>query len=353
MIKLQTKKITRDSEPFVIAEIGHNHQGSLEKAKEMVLNAKFCGADAVKFQRRNNKKLYTKALYNQIYDNPNSFGNTYGEHREALELSNDELIELKKYCEETNMEFMCTAFDFDSVDFLESIGINSYKIASGDLTSLPLVEYIAKLKKPIFISTGAATLDEVCEAYELILRYHDQICILQCTAGYPAEYDTLNLNVITTYLKKFPKAIIGYSGHDPGILATSIARILGATVFEKHFTLNRAWKGTDHKFSLEPRGLQLVVRDLKRIDSALGSYEKKVLDSEKNAKRKMGKSLYYSHECKAGTIILEDDIAIKCPFEEVPASEFKNFIGKKLLVDVKEDDTLNYKQFEFDKCSMK
>ncbi|MBN2014547.1 MAG: N-acetylneuraminate synthase family protein [Candidatus Altiarchaeota archaeon] len=346
MIRLRTRNLTRDSPPFVIAEIGNNHQGSLKNAIELVKTAKFCGADAVKFQKRTNIKLYTKHLYNQLYDNPDSFGETYGKHREALELSLDEFIELKKYTEDLGLEFMCTAFDFDAVDFLEGIGLHSYKIASGDLTSLPLIEYVAKLGKPIFISTGAATLEEVHTAYKTVLEYHDQICIMQCTASYPADYEILNLNVIKTYLEEFPEAIIGYSGHDTGVLATSIARMLGATVFEKHFTMNRAWKGTDHKFSLEPRGLQVVVRDLKRISQILGSHEKQTLDVEKNAKIKMGKSIYYSRDLKAGTVLSERDINIKCPFKEVPASDFKRFIGKKILVDVEEDDALEYSHFK-------
>lgn len=345
MIRLPIGNITRDSPPFIIAEIGNNHQGSLEKAREIVKTAKFCGVDAVKFQKRDNKELYTKHLYNQLYENPDSFGKTYGEHREALELSDDEFIELKKYCENLGVEFMCTAFDFNSVDFLESIDINSYKIASGDLTSLPLIEYIAKLEKPIFLSTGAAILKEVHTAYKTILEYHDQICIMQCTASYPADYEILNLNVIKTYLEEFPEAVIGYSGHDTGILATSVARMLGATVFEKHFTLNPTWKGTDHKFSLAPRGMQLVVRDLKRIDLVLGSHEKHFLDAERHAKIKMGKSVYYAKDLKAGSVLTERDITIKCPFKGIPASEFKNFIGKKISVDVEEDGLIQYDHF--------
>jgi len=346
VIRLKNKVITRESPPFVIAEIGNNHQGELATAIEMVKTAKLCGADAVKFQKRHNKSLYTKALYDQVYDNPDSFGVTYGAHREAIELDEAEFIELKKYCEDIGIEFMCTAFDFKSVDFLESIGISSFKIASGDLHSLHFLEHVAKFGKPMFVSTGAATLEDVHRAYDTIKQHNDQICIMQCTATYPADYHMLNLNVIKTYLKEFPDAVVGYSGHDWGILAPSVARILGATVFEKHFTLNRALKGTDHKFSLEPPGLQKVVRDLKRVDMALGTHAKTVHDSEKNVKRKMGKSIYYAKNLKAGAIITKDNITIKCPFDGISASEFKHFIGKKLLVDVKEDDPLQHSHFK-------
>ena len=339
-IKLKNKVITRESPPFVIAEIGNNHQGELEIAIELVKTAKLCGADAVKFQKRHTKSLYTKALYNQVYDNPDSFGKTYGEHREALELNDDDFIKLKKDCEDIRIEFMCTAFDFKSADFLNEIGINSFKIASGDLHSHHFLEHIAKYGKPIFLSTGAATLEDVRKAYEVVKQHNNEICLMQCTAAYPADYHALNLNIIKTYLNEFPDAVVGYSGHDWGILAPSIARILGATVFEKHFTLNRALKGTDHKFSLEPAGLQKVVRDLKRVDIALGTYEKTVHDSEKNAKRKMGKSIYYAKDLKAGTVLTKDNITIKCPFDGIPASEFKHFLGKKLSVSVKEDDPL-------------
>ncbi len=230
-------KVTEKGSCYIIAEIGHNHQGDLGTALKMIKVAASCGVQAVKFQKRNNKALFTKEYYNRPYDNENSYGTTYGEHREYLEFGMDEYIELKKCAEENGVEFMVTPFDSDSVDFLEELKITSYKSASADITNTPLLEYMAKKGKPMFVSTGAATLEEINMAYNTISKYNDKVCLMHCTAGYPTEYHDLNLKVIETLKKEFPNVIIGYSGHDNGVLAPVIAYMLGATVIEKHFTL--------------------------------------------------------------------------------------------------------------------
>lgn len=326
---------------YVIAEIGHNHQGNLETALKMIKVAASCGVQAVKFQKRDNKSLYTKSYYNRPYDNENSFGTTYGEHREYLEFGHDEYIEIKKCAEENNVEFMATAFDFKSVDFLENLGITSYKTASGDLTNTPLLTYIAKLGKPMFVSTGAAALEEVRIAYEAILKYNKNLCLMHCTAGYPTEYHDLNLRVIETFKKEFPEAIIGYSGHDNGILAPIIAYMLGATVLEKHFTLNHAWKGTDHKFSLETEGLRKQVRDLRRVDISLGNGRKELHDFEKEARIKMGKGIYTSRFLSAGTKIKLEDLCFKSPANGTPPYLIDKIIGKTLKIDLEEEAAIS------------
>ena len=337
-IKVGKNIISQDSPSFVIAEIGHNHQGNLKVALDMIKIAAECGADAVKFQKRDNKSLYARSLYNKIYDNEDSFGMTYGEHREFLEFDWDEYVALKECAEKNNVEFMCTAFDFKSVDFLEKLGINSYKLASGDVANIPLLEYIAKLKKPIFLSTGASSLEETRKAYEAIKKYHHQICLLHTVCSYPADYSDLNLRIIQTLMKEFPEVIIGYSGHDNGILASVIAYMLGARVIEKHFTINHSWKGTDHKFSLEPDGLRKQVRDLKRLDIMLGSQEKKIYEVEKNAKIKMGKSLYASTSLPKGHILSKKDICIKSPAGGLEPYYLDKIIGRRLEVALAEEE---------------
>lgn len=324
--------ISENGPCYVIAEIGHNHQGNLETALQMIKVAATIGANAVKFQKRDNKTLYTSAFYNKPYDNENSYGTTYGEHREYLEFGWDEYIELKKYAEEHKVEFMCTAFDFKSVDFLEKLGITSYKVASADVTNTPLLEYIAKLGKPMFVSTGASTLDEIRMAYETIIKYNDKLCFMHCIASYPAEYHHLNLRFIQTLKREFPDVLIGYSGHDNGILAPVIAYMLGAVVVEKHFTLNRSWKGTDHKFSLEPEGLRKMIRDLRRVDISLGDGNRVVYDFEVEAKKKMGKGIYTSKPLPAGTILSWDNICLKTPTNETPPYMANHLIGKKLKI---------------------
>lgn len=322
---------------YVIAEIGNNHQGDLKTALKMIKIAAGMGVDAVKFQKRDNKSLYTKAMYDRPYDNENSYGATYGQHREFLEFGWDEYVELKACADDNEVEFLVTPFDFASVDFLEKLGVGGYKIASGDLTNTPLLAYLAKLGKPLFVSTGAATLDEVRLAHDTIRAFHDRLCLLHCTAGYPTEYEHLNLRAITTLQREFPDTLIGYSGHDNGILAPIVAYMLGATVVEKHFTLNRAWKGTDHKFSLEPTGLHKMIRDLRRVDVSLGDGSKTVRDFEREARTKMGKSLYASRVLVRGMVLGPEDIAIKSPDGGLPPYRLGEVVGKRLKRDLVPD----------------
>lgn len=341
------KSVISDNGPcYVIAEIGHNHQGDLETARKMIKVAAACGVQAVKFQKRDNKSLYTATMYNKPYNSENSYGDTYGEHREFLEFGRDEYLELKKCAEENNVEFMSTAFDFKSVDFLEKLEVTSYKVASGDLTNIPLLTYIAKTGKPMFISTGASTIKEINIAYENVLKHNNKICLLHCTAGYPTEYHNLNLRVIDTMKENFPEAIIGYSGHDNGILAAVIAYMLGAVVVEKHFTLNRAWKGTDHKFSLEPEGFRKQVRDLRRVDIALGDGKRILYDFEKDARTKMGKGIYTSRALPVGTIITWDHICLKSPAGELPPYMVDTIIGKKLKIELEEESLITFEHLE-------
>lgn len=323
---------------FVIAEIGHNHQGNIEIAKQMIDAASECKVQAVKFQKRFNKSLYVSEMYNKPYDHENSFGKTYGEHRDALEFNKEQYKELKRYAESKGLEFFATAFDFESVDFLEEIDVSAYKIASGDITNYPLLEYISTKKKPVFLSTGASSMDEVRSAYRILKSRIDQICIMQCTAVYPIEnYSEVNLNVIKTYQEEFPDAVIGYSGHDNGIVLPVVAYVLGAVVIEKHFTLSRAMKGTDHKFSLEPQGLKKIVRDLQRTREALGSGEKRFYPSERDARRKMGKSIVLKHEIKAGMKIDRELVTFKSPGDGISPSDLDHIIGKYVVKDLPAD----------------
>jgi len=337
--KLSYKEVTQD-EPFFIAEIGHNHQGNIETAIKMIQYAALYGADAVKFQKRDNKALFTKAYYKRPYDNENSYGATYGEHREFLEFGRKEYKILMRTAKNYKIEFLSTAFDFNSVDFLEDLGIISYKIASADITNLPLLRYIADTRKPVFLSTGACTLAEVHMAVDVFAERNIPLVIMHCVAGYPTEYENINLSLITTLKKEFQDYIIGYSGHDNGILVPSLAYMLGARVFEKHFTLNHSWKGTDHKFSLEPEGLRRQIRDIHRVSVCMGSPKKVIQPFEMDARKKMGKSLYASKELKAGSIITKDDIVIKSPGGGLEPYYFDSLLGKSINKDIEEEELL-------------
>jgi len=327
---------------YVIAEIGHNHQGSLDKARELFREAKLAGAHAVKLQKRDNRALYTRAAFNKPYDNENSYGATYGEHREFLEFGSKEYRELQRYAKELGIDFFATAFDTASADFLAELDIPAYKIASGDVKSTPLLKHVAGFGKPIIMSTGGALVDDVQRAYDTIMAINPQLGILQCTAGYPAAFDELDLRVVTQYRERFPGAVIGYSGHDSGIAMPLVAYVLGARIVEKHFTLNRAMKGTDHAFSLEPVGLRKMVRDLQRTQKALGDGLKKIHDSEKAPIIKMGKSLVVARDLPAGHVLAVEDIIMKSPGGGIPPYELETVLGRLTLKALYEDDFLSF-----------
>jgi len=326
---------------YVIAEIGHNHQGNLQKARELFREAKQAGAQAVKLQKRDNRGLYTRAAYNKPYDNENSFGATYGEHREFLEFGLAEYQELQQYARELDIDFFATAFDMASADFLQALGVPAYKIASGDLKSTPLLRHVARFGKPIILSTGGALIDDVQRAYDAIMPINPRLAILQCTAGYPASFDELDLRVVEQYRERFPGAVVGYSGHDNGIAMPVAAYVLGARIVEKHFTLNRAMKGTDHAFSLEPVGLRKMVRDLERTCKALGNGVKKVYESEKSPIIKMGKSLVVARDLPAGHVLGPGDIVMKSPGGGIPPYELDHVLGRVTLKPLCADDVLS------------
>jgi sialic acid synthase len=339
-------RIADDTDCWVIAEIGHNHQGLLDNAKELFAEAARCGANAVKLQKRDNRSLYTRDFFNRPYDNENSYGATYGLHREALEFDRPQYQELKAYAAELGITFFATAFDFASGELLAELDMPAYKIASGDLTNTPLLRFIAELGKPMIISTGGGTLDDVRRAYETVVEINPQIALLQCTAGYPAEWSELDLQVIDTYRQLFPDAVVGYSGHDNGIAMPVVAYVLGGRIVEKHFTLNRAMKGTDHRFSLEPVGLRKLVRDLQRTRLALGDGTKTPHPSEADPITKMGKKIVAAATLPAGHVLRREDLALKSPGDGLSPYELDNVIGRTLRHPLGEDAALMLEHLE-------
>jgi sialic acid synthase len=341
MLTVDGVDIHDDGECYVIAEIGHNHQGELEKAKALVHAAHECGANAVKFQKRSNRALYTRDYYDQPYDNEFSFGRTYGEHREALELEPAAYRELHAYARELGITFFATAWDFASADFLAELDVPAYKLASGDLRNTPLQRYVAQFGKPIFLSTGGGTMEDIERAADAILPLNPQLCVLQCTAAYPAETEELNLRVIGTLRDRFPELVIGLSDHQSGISMALVAYMLGARVIEKHFTLDHAWKGTDHAFSLMPDGMRRLVRDLRRVRPAMGDGVKRPLPVEQKPLEKMGKKLVAARALPAGHVLAAADVAIKSPADAgLPPYELDRIVGMRLLRALEVDDTV-------------
>jgi sialic acid synthase len=272
--------ISDSSECYVIAEIGHNHQGDLAKCKEMFDAAKWAGCSAVKLQKRDNKTLYTEEMYNAPYNSENAFGPTYGLHREALEFDEDQYLRLQAYAAHIGITFFATAFDVPSANFLWDLGVPAIKIASGDLTNSYLLKYAASLDRPIILSTGGGDMRDVLEAKEVFDKAGCPKAVLQCTSGYPASYAELNLKVVETYRELMWDTVVGWSAHDTGIAMAPVAYALGARIVEKHFTLNRAMKGTDQSMSLEPQGMRTMIDNLKQCRQALGDGRKYRLQSE-------------------------------------------------------------------------
>jgi sialic acid synthase len=281
-------RIADDTDCYIIAEIGHNHGGNLETCKQMFKAAKEAGAHAVKLQKRDNRTLYTTDFYNTPYNSENAFGSTYGSHREALEFDLSQYVILQDYAKELGITFFATAFDLPSLDFLLELDMPAIKIASGDLTNSPLLKAAGRSGKPVILSTGGGSIGEVCEAHNILDG--SEHAILQCTSGYPAKYEELNLGVVGVYRNAFRRQVIGYSGHDNGIAMPMLAYALGARIVEKHFTLDRTLKGTDQSFSLEPPGLRKMARDLRRARQALGDGVKRPFQSELLALAKQWKN---------------------------------------------------------------
>ena len=288
-IKINENKTIGENEyPFIIAEIGNNHNGNLDTAMKLIESAKESGADAVKFQVKNIEKSFAKDLLDSPYVNENSFGKTYREHKMALEFSEEQMKQLYDFAAKIDIICFSTPFDTDSVDMLERIGNPIYKISSFHVTDLKLIEYVCQTKKPIIISTGMSTVEEIDKAIELIKKYTKDFVVMHCVSCYPTEDKDINLNVIPT-LKNRYNCPVGYSGHERGIAITASTVLLGSCAIERHFTLDRTMKGPDHASSVEPIGLNDIVTRSKKMFNAMGISEKNVLDCElKNRKKFRG-----------------------------------------------------------------
>jgi sialic acid synthase len=336
--------VSDSSDAFVIAEVGHNHQGSVELCEKFFQAAARSGATAVKLQKRQNQTLYTNSFYNSPYEGPTSFGSTYGEHREFLEFGKSEYTHLQKVATELGLVFFATAFDFASADFLLELNVPVIKVASGDLKSAPLLKYLSESKVPLIISTGGSSIEEIKRALQDVDPTN--VGLLQCTAAYPANPEEMDLLVIKQYRDLFPQTVIGLSSHDRGIAFPVVAYTLGARIIEKHFTIDRSMKGTDHSFSLEPTGMEKMVRDLQLTRLALGDGKKKIYERENEPVRKMSKMLVYAKELSAGTKIAISDFALKSPREGLSPQTIDQLIGLSLKSNVSKDQIVRIEDFE-------
>ncbi|MBN2443654.1 MAG: N-acetylneuraminate synthase family protein [Spirochaetales bacterium] len=344
--ELYEKKKRNGEVFFIIAEIGHNHQGSYDTCKELIKHAAEAGVDAVKLQKRDIDNCYTNDFLKSEYNSPHAFGKTYQEHREYLELTNREYFELKKYAEGLGLVFFATVFDIPSADFMNSLGSPCFKISSGDLTNTILLDYVMKLGKPVILSTGAATLAEIQHIYNRYEKINPHIALLHCVANYPCSLTDLNLNVIPNLIKIFPNSVIGLSDHCIYYESAIMAYMLGGRIIEKHFTLNKTMKGSDHFFSLELNEMKRLVFLLKNIPGITGSGVKEFCASEKKAVMKMRKKLLFSRDLERGHAIQMSDLETKSPGDGLSPIKAEEICGMLLKENVKKGMDVKYEHFE-------
>ena len=328
---------------FIIAEAGVNHNGSVEIAKRMIEVAKECGADAIKFQTFKAEKVISKYAPKAEYQKQTT-GETDSqlEMVKKLELSFDDFVALKEYCDELNIMFLSTPFDFEIIDFLNDLGLEIFKIPSGEITNLPYLEKIGKLGKKVILSTGMADLGEIEDALDILISCgtkKENITVLHCNTEYPTPYEDVNLLAMLTIKEAF-KVKVGYSDHTLGIEIPIAAVALGASVIEKHFTLDKNMEGPDHKASLEPHELKAMIDAIVNIEKALGNGMKKPSKSELKNKDIVRKSIVAKREIKKGEIFTEDNITVKRPGTGISPMRWYEVLGKVAPKDYKEDELI-------------
>ncbi|WP_462356604.1 N-acetylneuraminate synthase family protein [Phocaeicola coprocola] len=332
-------------ETYIIGEIGQNHNGSVDIAKLIVelvsrpvkeedfgLNLK--PMNAVKMTKRDLSEELTTSQMNRIYNTPNSFGRTYGEHRAFLELSDEEHFEVYKYAKSLGLDFIETLCAIGCLSLLKLFTPDYLKVASRDLTNLPLLERLAETKIPIILSTGMAGKKELDDALEVINHYHSNISILHCVSQYPTHPDNLNLRTITYLKKHYPQYKIGFSDHTIGISAPIVAIGMGAEIIEKHVTIDRHMKGTDQAGSLGPDGVNRMIRDIRIAERWMGKEDIYIDPNVASAKEKLERSIASKHELKIGDVITENDLHLLSPGDGYKWSEINNVVGKTVIQDI-------------------
>ena len=329
---------------FIIAEIGVNHNGDINLAKKMIKSASECGVDAVKFQTFKSEELVTENARTADYQEENTNENSQLKMLKKLELTFDDFKELKDYASKCNVIFISSPFDINSVDLLETLDVPLYKLGSGELNNFELIDYVQKTNKPIIISTGMATLDEIKETYDFI-ENKDNLIILHCITGYPTSFEEANLNFIKTLKSEFDVPI-GFSDHSPGIELPIAAVALGACVVEKHFTLDKNLEGPDHKASLNPKEFKAMVDAIRNIEVAMGDGVRKFSDNELEIKKVARKSIVLNQDVSKDMIIERGMLSIKRPGTGIPPKFIDDVVGKKLIKDLKSNNVLKWDYLE-------
>lgn len=326
---------------YIIAEAGVNHNGDLKIAKEMVLAAKRAGADAIKFQTFVTENLVTRNAQMADYQKQNTGQQeTQFEMLKRLELSYDDYKELKELCSETGIEFLSTPFEIESIKMLEKLDVDKFKVPSGEVTNYPYLVQIAQTGKPVIMSSGMCTWNEIADAVQ-VLRDHGttELSLLHCTTEYPAPYNEVNLKVISAMKEKFGVKV-GYSDHTQGIEIAIAAVAMGAEIIEKHFTLSRNMEGPDHKASLEPAELESMVQAIRNVEKAMGNSEKIPSQSEIQNMKVVRKSIVAKREIKAGEMFSEENLTTKRPGTGISPMMWEFVIGQTAVRDFEKDECI-------------
>lgn len=329
---------------IIIAEAGVNHNGSMELAKKLVDAASEAGVDYVKFQTFKTENLVSRSAPKAEYQRKNL---TDGDESQftmlkKLELSIEQHTELINYCREKNVKFFSTGFDLDSLYFLSTLHLGLWKIPSGEITNYLYIKFIAEQKEPVILSTGMSTMDEIKEAIQLLNRFGvspNLITVLHCNTEYPTPMQDVNLNAMNA-LRKELGVQVGYSDHTQGIEVPIAAVALGATIIEKHFTLDRSMDGPDHKASLEPSELKEMVHSIRNIEQALGKHEKFVTISEEKNRMIARKSIVASRMISEGELLSEDNITVKRPGNGISPMRWEEIVGTRACKDFNLDDLI-------------
>ncbi|MBF0351786.1 MAG: N-acetylneuraminate synthase [SAR324 cluster bacterium] len=329
---------------YLIAEAGVNHNGSLALAKKMIEVAVDAGADVVKFQTFQAKNIASKQAPKAKYQTQTtSEKESQLEMLQRLELNEEMHLLLMEHCKKCSIEFLSTPFDLDSIELLDRLGIELFKIPSGEITNLPYLRQIAKKKKPVIISTGMALLGEIEQTLQVFLEAglsYDQITLLHCNTEYPTPLQDVNLRAMQTIASAFPGVRIGYSDHTHGIEIPIAAVAMGAQVIEKHFTLDRNMEGPDHKASLEPHELKAMVKAIRNVEQAFGTGIKHPSPSELKNKIIARKSIMAKRVIQAGELFSEDNLTVKRPGNGISPMRWDEIIGKKAIRNFQEDELI-------------
>lgn len=327
-VKIGRRYVGPGEPTFVIAEVGINHNGDPALAHQLIDAAVAAGADAVKFQKRTTEDILTREGLDKPYLSPHAFAPTYGEHRRKLEFSEAQYRELKQYAESRGILFFASVWDHKSADAMEVLGIDAYKIPSADLINTPLLEYVAKKNSPVLLSTGMNTFEEIEQAVNAVLRHNERLVIFHCLSLYPSPEDKINLRVMDLLRERYAPLPIGYSGHETDLLPTLAAVARGACAVERHLTLDKTMKGSDHAASLEPRELSELVSGIRRLERILGSREKIMYPELVPLREKLAKSVVSRYAIPAGMTITAEMLTIKGPGKGIAPSRMREIVGR-------------------------